>query len=161
MAKLILSWQSAQYSVGISLYQRRNSIPSDFCVLHIYQVLFCKICPAGTASGSIWYWVSTGYPVAAARLVALAVFLALMLFVQRGFCKIVCPIGAGLAVFNRISLLSLKFLPRWCSECLKCLRNCPSGSGPMDDPRDPECMYCMDCFKCSALKADFSADKKT
>lgn len=124
------------------------------------RLFFCRICPAGTATGSGWYWLAYDHPIALTRIVFLLGFLALMLFVRRGFCNIICPIGAGLSVFNRISLFTIKFMPRWCSKCLKCLRGCPSEQGPAEDPRSPECIYCLDCFKCPALKANFSADDK-
>ena len=125
------------------------------------RLFFCRTCPVGTISGSGWYWFFHDQPIAWVRIAFLLGFLTLILFVRRGFCGMICPIGAGLAVFNRISLLSIKYLPRWCSKCLKCLRVCPTGIGPMEDPRDPECMYCMDCFKCSALEADLSPEEKS
>ena len=121
---------------------------------------FCRICPAGTAFGSVWYWIAEGMPVALTRLGFLAGFVALMVFVKRGFCRLVCPIGAGLGVFNRISLLNIKYEPRWCSDCMVCTSACPVDSGPMDDPRQEECLYCAECFRCSALSMDFSSKKK-
>ena len=121
---------------------------------------FCGICPAATIFANGWYWIKEGMQVPLLRIAFLIGFVVLMLFVRRGFCRIVCPIGAGLAFFNRIALLSLKYLPRWCSDCMLCLRSCPSGKGPLENPRDAECVYCLDCFKCSALGLDFVPDKE-
>ncbi|MHC4914891.1 MAG: 4Fe-4S binding protein [Planctomycetota bacterium] len=134
-----------------------------------FSWFFCSVCPDATIMANGWnlidnYVTKKEVPDAAARkrlyrrLLFLGVFLLLSLFVVRGFCRVICPIGAGLAPFNRISLLSLKFDRRWCSECMQCLRECPADIGPMADPRSPECTYCMECFKCTGLKADFSDD---
>lgn len=121
---------------------------------------FCKICPDATIFANGWYAAFEGGSLSGYRLVFLGLFLLLMLFVVRGFCRLVCPIGAGLALFNRFSLLSLKFERRWCSECMQCVRECPAGMGPMDDPRSPECVYCMECFKCTGLGMGFADEAR-
>ncbi len=123
---------------------------------------FCRICPAATLSGSIPLWIAGDltFEMIQVKLFFLVGFLALMIFVERGFCRVACPIGAGLALFNRFSFLSVKLRGRWCSECMQCARQCPSKGGPVADPRDPECMYCMECFKCTDLKMNFRDEGK-
>ncbi|MFC1498535.1 4Fe-4S binding protein [Verrucomicrobiota bacterium] len=122
---------------------------------------FCRICPEATLKANGWLLIADGRAISVLRLSFFGGFLLLMLFVERGFCRLICPIGAGLALFNKISFLSIKFKKRWCSECMQCVRQCPISRGPMTDPRDPECIYCMDCFKCTGLKMNFSDDRKS
>jgi ferredoxin-type protein NapH len=122
---------------------------------------FCGICPDATIMANGWKAAFDGGSVSSTRLIFLGIFLLLSLFVVRGFCRMVCPIGAGLAFFNRFSLLSLKFKKRWCSECMQCLRECPVDIGPMADPRSPECIYCGQCFKCHGIVMDFSDEAGT
>ncbi|MBN1672433.1 MAG: 4Fe-4S binding protein [Kiritimatiellae bacterium] len=119
---------------------------------------FCGICPDATLLANGWRLVVEGKLIAANRLLFLALFLGLVLFVNRGFCRLVCPIGAGLALFNRVSLFSIKFDKRRCSECMQCLRRCPVEEGPMRKPRGAECIYCLKCMGCQALDFGFRDD---
>ena len=45
-----------------------------------------------------------------------------------------------------------------CTGCSKCQRACPTGIGPLENPREGECFYCLECLQCDHLKADFSPD---
>lgn len=73
--------------------------------------------------------------------------LALNLFVYKGFCRYLCPLGAGLAVAGRLRILN--WIPRRaecgtpCQLCkVKCRYGAISPSGTIDYP---ECFQCMDC----------------
>ena len=109
---------------------------------------FCGVCPAGTATGGLPAWISSGLAVPTIRLAFLAGFLALMLFVTRGFCRLVCPIGAGLAVCNRFSLFRLKLDRSACTRCGACRRACPIGEDPVAALNGEECIRCLSCEKC-------------
>ena len=120
---------------------------------------FCRTCPAATLSASIPAAVAgqVGWYAIWPRLAMLAAVLVLIVCVKRGFCRLLCPIGAGLSFFNKISLLSIKYRKDSCSQCMLCIRDCPTGQGPMGDPRDTECVQCARCLRCKSLDMDFSS----
>ena len=73
--------------------------------------------------------------------------IVLNLFVYKGFCRYLCPLGAGLALVGRLRLLD--WIPRRAecgSPCQLCKVRCRYGaiepSGRIDYP---ECFQCMDC----------------
>ncbi|HTT36915.1 MAG TPA: 4Fe-4S binding protein [Burkholderiales bacterium] len=77
------------------------------------------------------------------------VLLAAGLFVERAFCRFLCPLGAVMAIGGRLRLrrfMPLKRRPECGSPCQLCAKRCPiqaiepSGAINMD-----ECFYCLDC----------------
>jgi transcriptional regulator of nitric oxide reductase/NAD-dependent dihydropyrimidine dehydrogenase PreA subunit len=77
------------------------------------------------------------------------VLLAAGLFVERAFCRFLCPLGAVMAIGGRLRLRRFTPLKRRSecgSPCQLCARRCPiqaiepSGAINMD-----ECFYCLDC----------------
>jgi NosR/NirI family nitrous oxide reductase transcriptional regulator len=73
--------------------------------------------------------------------------LVLNLFVYKGFCRYLCPLGASLAVLGRLRILD--WIPRRAecgSPCQLCKVRCRYGAilpgGQIDYP---ECFQCMDC----------------
>jgi len=67
------------------------------------------------------------------------------IFTFRPFCRYLCPLGAGLALFN-----SFRFSgPRrrnFCESCTICERNCePKAIRPDGTIDSRECLSCMDC----------------
>ena len=77
---------------------------------------------------------------------ALAV-LAAGLFVERFYCRYLCPLGAALAIPGRIRMF--EWLRRWpeCgSPCQRCSNECPVQSiHPNGRINVNECIYCMHC----------------
>lgn len=116
---------------------------------------FCSFCPAGTLQASI-PWRLAGYRAAAGtgfalRLGALAAVLALALFVKRGFCRLLCPLGALLSLFNPVSLLRMRLSGK-CRQCGACARVCPVEIDPVKDINSPECVRCLDCTRRGCLE---------
>jgi NosR/NirI family nitrous oxide reductase transcriptional regulator len=75
--------------------------------------------------------------------------LAAGLFIERAFCRFLCPLGAALAIGGRLRLRRFRILerrPECGNPCQLCARRCPiqaiepSGAINMD-----ECFYCLDC----------------
>ncbi|QDI82978.1 4Fe-4S binding protein [Methylorubrum populi] len=90
----------------------------------------------------------TLYFVRAWPFVAYAIgLLVLNLFVYKGFCRYLCPLGASLAVLGRLRLLD--WIPRRAecgSPCQLCKVRCRYGAIGADGRIDyPECFQCMDC----------------
>jgi transcriptional regulator of nitric oxide reductase/NAD-dependent dihydropyrimidine dehydrogenase PreA subunit len=75
------------------------------------------------------------------------VLVAAGLFVERAFCRFLCPLGAVMAIGGRLRRFTpLKRRSECGSPCQVCARRCPiqaiepSGAINMD-----ECFYCLDC----------------
>ncbi|TAK47707.1 MAG: regulatory protein NosR [Xanthobacteraceae bacterium] len=73
--------------------------------------------------------------------------LAAGLFVERFFCRYLCPLGAALAIPGRIRMF--EWLKRWpeCGRpCQRCAHECPVQSiHPEGHINVNECIYCMHC----------------
>lgn len=69
------------------------------------------------------------------------------LFIERFFCRYLCPLGAALAIPGRIRMF--QWLRRWpeCgSPCQRCANECPVQSiHPEGNINVNECIYCMQC----------------
>ncbi|HEY1364813.1 MAG TPA: 4Fe-4S binding protein [Xanthobacteraceae bacterium] len=76
-----------------------------------------------------------------------AALLAIGLFVERFFCRYLCPLGAALAIPGRMR--TFEWLRRWreCgSPCQRCGNECPVQSiHPEGHINVNECIYCMHC----------------
>ena len=73
--------------------------------------------------------------------------LAIGLFIERFFCRYLCPLGAALAIPGRIR--TFEWLRRWSecgSPCQRCAKECPVQSiHPEGHINVNECIYCMHC----------------
>jgi NosR/NirI family nitrous oxide reductase transcriptional regulator len=73
--------------------------------------------------------------------------LAAGLFIERFFCRYLCPLGGALAIPGRIRMF--EWLKRWpdCgSPCKRCANECPVQSiHPEGHINVNECIYCMHC----------------
>ena len=76
-----------------------------------------------------------------------AALLAVGLFIERFFCRYLCPLGAALAIPGRMRMF--QWLRRWpeCgSPCQRCANECPVQSiHPEGNINVNECIYCMHC----------------
>ncbi len=69
------------------------------------------------------------------------------LFIERFYCRYMCPLGAALAIPGRIRMF--EWLKRWpdCgSPCQRCAKECPvEAIHPEGQINVNECIYCMHC----------------
>lgn len=113
---------------------------------------FCKyLCPAGTLEGGILL----GLPQAELRgmmgvlfswkIAVLVFFILASIFTFRPFCRILCPLGAFYALFNRVSLWRLEVDGSSCIACGRCHNSCPMDIRVYEDANSPECIRCLQC----------------
>lgn len=73
--------------------------------------------------------------------------LSVGLFIERFFCRYLCPLGAALAIPGKIRMFEwLKRWPECGSPCQRCAKECPVQSiHPEGFINVNECIYCMHC----------------
>ncbi len=114
---------------------------------------FCKLCPQGTLEAGIplvlWDPVQ-GLRALVGWLFYFKVAILLFVFwsavmVKRPFCRVICPIGAVYALFNKLSLLRMRLDNNACNRCGVCRRVCPTDIEPFLEPNQAECIRCFEC----------------
>ncbi len=99
-----------------------------FAALILGRYAWCDICPIGgfyRATGPFVYdfpWL-LAFPV----VFFIAIALMAVYYDTRGFCKYLCPLGAFIAILDRISLNRVQLPSDRCVECHKCDDICPMG----------------------------------
>ena len=86
-------------------------------------------------------------------LLVLGLVLIGSLFVERPWCKYLCPLGALLGIFNLFRIVKLKRNEKTCINCKKCDRVCPmnidiSTSKTISDHQCISCLLCTDEIAC-------------
>jgi polyferredoxin len=66
----------------------------------------------------------------------------------RFWCRTLCPLGALLGIFSRVSILKLEKYPDKCTQCELCTRHCQGAASPRADQNweTAECHVCFNCF---------------
>ncbi|MTH34397.1 4Fe-4S binding protein [Paracoccus limosus] len=69
------------------------------------------------------------------------------LFIERFYCRYMCPLGAALAIPGRMRMFEwLKRWPECGSPCQRCANDCPvKAIHPEGQINVNECIYCMNC----------------
>ena len=69
------------------------------------------------------------------------------LFVERFYCRFLCPLGGALGVFGRVHMFKwLKRKPQCGTQCRVCETDCPVGAiEPTGQIDMNECLQCLDC----------------
>ncbi|MFZ5857112.1 MAG: 4Fe-4S binding protein [Chloroflexota bacterium] len=76
----------------------------------------------------------------------LVVFVAGSILVERFWCKYLCPLGAALALFNKISPVRL-VSSSTCNNCGRCDIECSMGIADVpNNLADAECIRCLECL---------------
>lgn len=124
-------------------------------------VSICRLCPAGALEAGLPYSVQSvlagkGWLMSWFKTGLLAVFLISAVVIYRPWCRIFCPLGGGLALFNRWSLFHLRFNGKACVECNLCRSRCPVGVHLDQKVNVVNCIRCLECTKCSAIEPGFA-----
>ncbi len=118
-----------------------------------HPLYFCKICPPATLQSAIpWMIIKGDIPDVTRIVVRLSVLfgvLALVVTINRGFCRILCPLGALMGICNMFSRLRIKQAGADCHHCGICADKCPMDAinKKNKQTRSPECILCLDCTK--------------
>jgi polyferredoxin len=127
---------------------------------------FCTyLCHSGLVYGLLPYYLTTAKPAFNEGLsdpillyhigLGMIFLLFVLLFSGRFFCRILCPLGGFLGLFNKISLVRVVHNKENCKDCKKCMINCPMA---VDLRREnfldwTNCIMCSRCIKLCPNKA--------
>jgi len=132
------------------------AIPFVFGEQTLYS--FCRVCPASALQVTVPRIVTLGMaaisPAIVVKLAILAGVLVLCVLCTRGFCRLLCPIGAMLAPFNLFSFWRVRAPGGRCISCQACDRACPTDDMPserltrgIDPSRSLDCVTCHACAR--------------
>lgn len=120
---------------------------------------FCKyLCPSGTlfaaiplliANPSLRTLIGTLFNLKVAILLSVIV---LSVFIYRFFCKVLCPLGAFYAPFNKVSFYQFK-INNNCIDCGICEKVCQMDINPSKSPNNLECIRCNKCVEACPVNA--------
>ena len=124
-------------------------------------VSICRVCPAGALESGVPHSLQSvlaGGPwlMSWQKVVLLAVFLGAALVIHRPWCRLLCPLGGALGLFNRFSLFHLQFNARECTECNLCRSRCSMGVKLDRQLNAPNCVRCLECLRCGAIQPAFA-----
>ena len=98
-----------------------------------------------------WMHLAAGWDEIVATPWAFAVLFGLVigagLFIERFWCRYLCPLGAALAIFQKLSFTKVVRNRETCISCGKCNRACPMGLAPLaaEKVTDADCIACGRC----------------
>ncbi|MGL4741322.1 MAG: FMN-binding protein [Sarcina sp.] len=80
----------------------------------------------------------------------LIIIIILSMFIERFFCRYLCPLGAAFVLTSRFRLFKISKPSEKCGKCRVCTNNCLMGIDmyKTDVIKDSEC---IDCFKCVSV----------
>ena len=119
-----------------------------------HWLFICRLCPAGALEAAVPNMVSqivAGQkisPPGAIKLTILGLFLVTIFFVNRPWCRLLCPLGGVFSLFNRVSAFFLRIDADKCNACKQCHKLCEYGIEPDKTPNDTGCIRCLECTKC-------------
>ena len=114
------------------------------------QLAFTLICPIGGLTATLPHLLMNphGYTFTFfffPKMMVLVGFFILIVLLSRGWCRHLCPVGAMMGPFNKISLLQLEYYEDKCLKCFKCADVCPMQINMPYDTKTAECIRCGKC----------------
>lgn len=95
--------------------------------------------------------------------VILAIIIIGGLFIERFFCRYLCPLGAIFSIFSKFRVLKIKKLENSCGKCSCCSKSCSMGINinPKAEVASGECINCFKCIEaCPRENSNVSAFAK-
>ena len=92
--------------------------------------------------------------------ILLGTFLVVSVFIDRPFCRFVCPEGARYGVISLARVFTITRDEEKCISCRKCDRACPSQIevSRHRDVRNAQCINCMECIAACPVKGTVKLD---
>ena len=124
-------------------------------------ISICRLCPAGALEAGLPYSAQSllagnGWIMSGLKTGILLSFFAAALVIHRPWCRVLCPLGGLLALFNRFSLFHLRFNPQQCVECNLCRSRCSMGVKVDQAVNVSGCIRCLECTTCGAIEPCFA-----
>lgn len=129
------------------------------------KISICRLCPAGALEAGLPYSIQSlvaghGWVMSGLKTGILATFLAAALLINRPWCRVFCPLGGLLSLFNRFSLFHLRFNPANCTECNLCRSRCSMGVKVDQKVNVSGCVRCLECTTCGAIEPCLASPSK-
>jgi len=120
-------------------------------------ISICRLCPAGAVEAGFPYSIQNllagkGWIMSGLKTGILAAFVIGSIYIHRPWCRIFCPLGGLLALFNRWSLFHLRFKASACTQCNLCRSRCPMGVKLDQTTNASGCIRCLECVRCGAIE---------
>lgn len=87
--------------------------------------------------------------VATTAIIVLLITLVGSLFIERPWCKYLCPYGAFLGFFNKIRIFKIRRNSKTCINCHKCDESCPMNL-EIEKNEKVTSLQCISCLKCTS-----------
>jgi len=152
----LLSFRKARISRSFSYTKFAVLIGTILAAWYFADTMFCKVCPVGGLEASLPYFFLGVARFNRPFLIHLGTLVGVligMIVIARFWCRYLCPMGAILSLFNRVSFLHLRLDPNKCSKCGICSAACPMGLKPYEDYDDHNCIKCGACVEACDLGA--------
>lgn len=115
---------------------------------------FCKyVCPAGTLEAGVPLLIKNESLRKLAdvlfnwKIGVLILVIVMVIFLYRGFCRFICPLGAIYSFFNKVSVFGVEVKKDLCTGCNACVNSCKLDVKKVGDR---ECIQCGECIaKCN------------
>lgn len=85
----------------------------------------------------------------------LIIILAMAIFIERAWCRYLCPLGAITAIFSKIGFTKITRDKKTCIDCKICDKNCPMkvDVSTVDEVTSAECIDCTLCVNSCPKKS--------
>ena len=95
---------------------------------------------------SLFYIPLGNFNILGALTLILLIFIGL--FIERFWCRYLCPYGALLGILNKIKIFKITRKEQTCIECKQCSKSCPMGIEitSYEGVDNLSCISCMDCI---------------
>lgn len=91
-------------------------------------------------------------------IIVLLIVFAVSIFIERPWCKYICPYGAVLGIFNTFKIVKIRRNENTCINCNSCSKNCPMNI-KVSQSKVVLNHQCISCLKCTS--EDYCPVEKT
>lgn len=109
------------------------------------------LCPMGTIQASLpWLILDEGIRKSVGsififKIIFLIFVIFMCVYIFRFFCRVLCPLGFILGIFNKIAFIKIKYFQESCDRCDNCKSVCPVDLKIPEEVNNFKCIRCMNC----------------